>query len=230
MEFKNIADVIVRRLEGRCRFRIGTTSEQTAWQQRPDDALYSVPSRLRCVRTASTKFRNALNTWLQACKGTSAADPTNQDYGRWQPGARRCKLTLIDDGPRVDETARALARMPQEESRTVGRDLRTWLNSRHPWTGGDRIRDLMDHETGSQAPAGSSDFGEQLQKLNEKWSDDIEIDKSVGNNDKPTTEQPVVLRRSDELGETRVLAALLTPQTGYSYEQVLGALMRPRCP
>ena len=78
---------------------------------------------------------NALNWWLRACKGTSAADPTSRDYGRWQPGARRCKLTLIDDGPRVDETARALARMPHEESRTVGQDLRTWLNSRHPWTG-----------------------------------------------------------------------------------------------
>ena len=36
----------------------------------------------------------------------------------------------------------------------------------------------------------------------------------------------MVLRRSDELGETRVLAGLLTPQTGYSYEQVLGALKK----
>ena len=226
MEFRNISDVIVRRLEGRCRFRIGTTSEQTLWQQRPDNALYSVPSRLRCVRAASSRFGNALNAWLRACKGTSAADPTSRDYSRWQPGARRCKLTLIDDGPRVDETARALARMPHEESRTVGRDLRKWLTGRHPWAGADRIRDLRDHETGSLAPAGSSDFGEQLQKLNEKWSDDIEIDKSVGNNDEPTTARPVVLRRSDELGETRVLAALLTPQTGYSYEQVLGALKK----
>ena len=219
-------DVIVRRLEGRCRFRIGTRGEQTAGQQGPDSALYSVPSRLRCVRAASSRFGNALSAWLRACKGTSAADPTSRDYGRWQPGARRCKLTLIDDGPRVEETARSLSRMPHEESRTVGRDLRKWLTSRHPWAAGDRIRDLMDHETGSLAPGGSSDFGEQLQKLNEKWSDDIEIDKSVGNNDEPTTEQPVVLRRSEELGETRVLAALLTPQTGYSYEQVLSALKK----
>ena len=226
MEFRNISDVIVRRLEGRCRFRIGTTSEQTLWQQRPDRALYSVPARLRCMRAASAKFRNALNWWLRACKGTSAADPTSRDYGRWQPGARRCKLTLIDDGPRVDETARALARMPHEESRTVGQDLRTWLSRRHPWTGGDRIRDLMDHETGSQAPARSSNFGEQLQKLNEKWSDDIKIDTSVGNNDEPTRERPVVLRRSDELGETRVVAALLTPESGCSYGQVLEAVKK----
>ena len=84
----------------------------------------------------------------------------------------------------------------------------------------------MDDETGSLAPAGSSDFGEQLQKLNEKWSDDIEVDTSVGNNDEPTAERPVVLRRSDELGETRVLAALLTPQSGCSYEQVLEALKK----
>ena len=46
MEFKAISDVIVRRLEGRCRFRIGTRGEQTAGQQGPDSALYSVPSRL----------------------------------------------------------------------------------------------------------------------------------------------------------------------------------------
>ena len=116
--------------------------------------------------------------------------------------------------------------MPHEESRTVGQDLRTWLSRRHPWTGGDRIRDLMDHETGSQAPARSSNFGEQLQKLNEKWSDDIKIDTSVGNNDEPTTERPVVLRRSDELGETRVVAALLTPQSGCSYGQVLEAVKK----
>ena len=84
----------------------------------------------------------------------------------------------------------------------------------------------MDEETGSLAPVGSSDFGEQLQKLSEKWSDDIQIDKSVGKNDEPTTKQPVVLLRSDELGETRVLAALLTPQSGSSYEQVLRALKK----
>ena len=84
----------------------------------------------------------------------------------------------------------------------------------------------MDHETGSQAPARSSNFGEQLQKLNEKWSDDIKIDTSVGNNDEPTTERPVVLRRSDELGETRVVAALLTPQSGCSYGQVLEAVKK----
>ena len=71
MEFRNISDVIVRRLEGRCRFRIGTTSEQTLWQQRPDSALYSVPSRLRCVRAASSRFGNALSAWLRACKGTT---------------------------------------------------------------------------------------------------------------------------------------------------------------
>ena len=86
----------------------------------------------------------------------------------------------------------------------------------------------MDHETGSQAPARSSNFGEQLQKLNEKWSDDIKIDTSVGNNDEPTTERPVVLRRSDELGETRVVAALLTPQSGCSYGQVLEAVKKTR--
>ena len=135
MEFKAISDVIVRRLEGRCRFRISTREEQTAGQQGPDIGVYSVPARLRCVRGASTRFENAMYTWLRACKGTSAADPTSRDYGRWQPGARCCKLTLIDDGPRVEKTARALARMPHEESRAVGQDMRTWLNSRHPWTG-----------------------------------------------------------------------------------------------
>ena len=224
MELKAISDVIVRRLEGRCRFRTGLTGPQPERWQGPDGGLYSVPPRVSPMEGASTGFENTMYTWLWACRGTSAADPTSPDYAVWQPGARCCKLTLIDDGPRVDEATRALARMPHEESRTVARDLQDWLTSRQTWGGGDRIQDRMDHDAGSVAPTRRSDFGEELQKLKEHWAHDIEIDGSVESKNEPTTEQPVVLQRGDELGETRVLAALLTPQTGYSYEQVLAAL------
>ena len=76
MEFKGISDVIVRRLEGRCRFQIDTTGQPTAGHQVPGVGLYRTPSRLRCVRTASTRFENALNAWLGHARGP--ARPTLQ--------------------------------------------------------------------------------------------------------------------------------------------------------
>ena len=224
MELKAISDVIVRRLEGRCRFRTGPAGPQPDRWQGPDGGVYCLPPSVTSREGSSTGFEDTLYPWLRACRETSAGDPASPDYGVWQPGARCCRLTLIDDGPRVDEAARALARMPHEESRTAARDIGDWLASRQAWGGGDRIQDRMDHDAGSAAPTRRSDFGEQLRFLKERWADDIEIDGGVESKNEPTREQPVALQRSDEFGETRVLAALLTPQTGHSYEQVLAAL------
>ena len=201
MELKAISDVIVRRLEGRCRFRTGPAGPQPDRWQGPAGGVYCLPPSVTSMEGASTGFENTLYPWLWACRGTSAGDPTSPDYAVWQPGARCCKLTLIDDGPRADEATRALARMPHEESRTAARDLQDWLTSRQTWGGGDRIQDRMDHDAGSAAPTGRSDFGEELQKLKEHWAHDIEVDESVESQNEPTTDQPVVLQRGDEFGE-----------------------------
>ena len=166
-----------------------------------DGGVYCLPPSVTSREGSSAGFEDTLYPWLRACRETSAGDPTSPDDAVWQPGARCCRLTLIDDGPRVDEAARALARMPHEESRTAARDIQDWLASRQTWGGGDRIQDRMDHDAGSAAPTRRSDFGEQLQVLKEHWADDIEIDGSVESKNEPTTDQPVVLQPGDEFGE-----------------------------
>ena len=47
-------------------------------------------------------MEQAIQAWMEACEGTTAADPTNADYRRWQPGLLRGEIELYETGGRTE--------------------------------------------------------------------------------------------------------------------------------